>query len=148
METVVTWDKKGMMHFSATAESGHTVEMDAVKAGGGDEQGFSPKALLLIALGGCTAMDVLPILRKMRQEVTNYRLEIKGDVHDGHPRKFDRIVVEHVLEGHNLNQEMVDKAIHLSHDKYCSVSACLVGAVEVVMTSRLIEAAPAEAAVS
>jgi putative redox protein len=146
METVVRWDKKGMMHFSATAESGHTVEMDAVKAGGGDEQGFSPKALLLVALGGCTAMDVLPILRKMRQEVTDYHLEIKGTVHEGHPRKFDKIVVEHVLTGHNLSQEMVDKAIELSHHKYCSISASLAGAVEIEMTSRLIEAAPELAA--
>jgi putative redox protein len=143
MKTVVEWDKKGMMHFSATAESGHIVEMDAVKAGGGDEQGFSPKALLLVALGACTAMDVLPILRKMHQEVTGYQLEIKGMVHDEHPRKFDKIVVEHILTGHNLKQEMVDKAIALSHDKYCSVSASLTGPVKIEMTSRLVEAAPA-----
>lgn len=142
MNTVVEWDKKGMMHFSATAASGHTVEMDAVKAGGGDEQGFSPKGLLLVALGGCTAMDVLPILRKMHQEVTDYHLEIKGTVHEEHPRKFDKIVVEHVLTGHDLKQEMVDKAIALSHDKYCGISACLAGSVEIEMTSRLVEAAP------
>lgn len=143
METLVNWDKKGQMHFSALSENGHLVEMDAVKAGGGDEQGFSPKALLLIALGGCTAMDVLPILRKMRQEVIEYHLEIKGTIHDEHPHKFDKIVVEHVITGHNLNQEMVDKAIHLSHSKYCSVSACLQGSVEIVMTSRLLETMPA-----
>lgn len=143
METVVKWDKKGLMDFSATAESGHTVNMDAVKSAGGDEQGFSPKGLLLVALGGCTAMDVLPILRKMHQEVTDYQLEIKGTVHEGHPRKFDKIVVEHVLTGHNLNPEMVQKAIALSHDKYCSVSASLAGAVEIEMTSRIIELEPA-----
>ena len=142
METVVKWDKKGLMHFSAMSESGHTVEMDAVKAAGGDEQGFFPKTLLLVALGGCTAMDVLPILRKMHQEVTDYQLERKGTVHEGHPRKFEKIVVEHILTGHNLNPEMVQKAIALSHDKYCSVSASLAGSVEIEMTSRLIEAAP------
>ena len=147
METVVRWDKKGLMHFSATADSGHTVEMDAVKSGGGDEQGFSPKALLLVALGGCTAMDVLPILRKMRQEVTDYHLEIKGIVHEEHPRKFDKIIVEHVLTGHNLSQEMVDKAIDLSHHKYCSISASLQGSVEIEMTSRLLEAKAAPEAV-
>jgi putative redox protein len=140
MDTVVKWDKKGLMHFSALAESGHTVEMDAVKAAGGDEQGFSPKALLLVALGGCSAMDVLPILRKMRQEVTDYQLEVKGTIHQEHPHKFDKIVVEHVLTGYNLSQEMVDKAINLSHHKYCSISASLAGAVEIEMTSRLLEA--------
>ena len=142
METVVTWDKKGLLHFSATSESGHTVEMDGVKAAGGDEQGFFPKSLLLVALGGCTAMDVLPILRKMHQEVTDYHLEIKGTVHEGHPRKFDKIVVEHVLTGHNLDPEMVQKAINLSHHKYCSISASLAGSVEIEMTNRIIEAAP------
>lgn len=142
MTTVVKWDKKGLMHFSAAADSGHVVEMDAVKAAGGDEQGFSPKALLLIALGGCTAMDVLPILRKMHQEVTDYHLEIRGTVHEGHPRKFDKIVVEHVLTGYNLNPEMVHKAITLSHEKYCSISASLRGSVEIEMTNRLLEAEP------
>ncbi|HEX2910134.1 MAG TPA: OsmC family protein [Chloroflexia bacterium] len=142
METVVQWDKKGHMRFTAAAPDGFTVVMDAVKAAGGNEEGFFPKALLLVSLGGCTAMDVLPILRKMRQDVTDYRLEIKGTVHEEHPRKFDKIIVEHVLTGHNLSQEMVDKAIQLSHDKYCSVSASLKDSVEVVMTSRLIEAAP------
>ncbi len=142
MTTVVNWDKKGLMHFSAAAESGQVVEMDAVKSAGGDEQGFSPKALLLVALGGCTAMDVLPILRKMHQEVTDYHLEIKGVVHESHPHKFDKIVVEHVLTGHNLNPELVNKAITLSHEKYCGISASLRGSVEIEMTSRLLEAAP------
>jgi putative redox protein len=87
-------------------------------------------------------MDVLPLLRKMHQDVTDYSLEIKGTVHEDHPRKFDKIVVAHVLTGHCLDTEMVQKALNLSHHEYCSVSASLAGSVEIEMTTRLIELGP------
>jgi putative redox protein len=87
-------------------------------------------------------MDVIGMLRKMRQEVTGYRLEIKGWEQEEHPKKFDRIVVEHVIEGHNLNPDMVDRAVKLSHEKYCGVSASLAGSVQIQMTARLVETGP------
>lgn len=143
-EITVNWNSESSMSLEATAPSGHTVQLNAPPEHGGDGQGFSPKTLLLVALGGCTGMDVLSILRKMRQDVTSYHLEIKGWEHEEHPKKFDRIIVEHVITGRNLSPELVDKAIKLSHEKYCGVSASLAGAVEIEMTSRLIETPPLE----
>ncbi len=139
-EIRVNWTKVGPMQLSATAPSGQTVQLDSGVEFGGNGEGFSPKTLLLVALGGCTGMDVLSMLRKMRQDVTDYHLEIKGWEHEEHPKKFDRIIIEHVLEGHNLNQAMVDKAVRLSHEKYCGVSASLAGSVQIETTSRIVEA--------
>jgi putative redox protein len=139
-EINVTWTKAGPLNFEAVAPTGQVVQMDSRQEEGGSNLGFSPKTLLMVALGGCTGMDVLSILRKMRQDVTAYHLELKGWEEAEHPKKFDKIVVEHVIEGHNLNPEMVDRALRLSHEKYCGVSASLAGSVEIEMVSRLIEA--------
>ncbi len=138
-EIKVSWTKAAPLQLEATAPSGHQVVMDSGVEFGSKGEGFSPKTLLMVALGGCTGMDVLSMLKKMRQDVTGYHLEIKGWEHEEHPKKFDRIIVEHVIEGHNLNQAMVDKAVKLSHEKYCGVSASLAGSVEIEMTSRLVE---------
>jgi putative redox protein len=140
-EITLSWNPESPMLLEATDPNGITVSLDSSPEFGGQGRGVSPKIMLMLALGGCTGMDVLSLLRKMRQDVTGYQLEIKGWERIEHPQKFDRIIVEHVLTGHNLNQAMVDKAISLSHHKYCGVSASLAGSVEIEMTSRLIEAA-------
>lgn len=139
-EVTINWNHAGAMRLESTDPNGFKITMDAPPDVGGDSQGVSPKTLLLMSLGGCTGMDVLSILRKMRQDVTDYHLEIKGWEHDEHPKKFDRILIEHVVSGHNLNKEMIDKAVKLSHEKYCGVSASLAGAVQIEVSSRLIEA--------
>lgn len=138
-QIIVNWNGAGPLRFEATGPSGHRVELDSTLEHGGDEQGFSPKTLLLVALGGCTGMDVLSMLRKMRQDVTGYHLEISGQEQTEHPKKFEHILVEHVVEGRNLNPAMIDKAIRLSHEKYCGVSASLAGSVEIEMVIRLVE---------
>jgi putative redox protein len=139
-EVSLRWDQAGPLRFEAYGPNGHRVQLDSSVEGGGEGDGFSPKSLLLIALGGCTGMDVLSILRKMRQDVTAYSVEVRGWEHDQHPKKFDHVIIEHVVEGHQLNQEMVDRAIKLSHEKYCGVSASLAGSVEIEVASRLVEA--------
>src|SRR5689334_24743252 len=101
-EINVTWTKAGPLNFEATAPTGQIVQMDSSVDSGGSNLGFSPKTLLMVALGGCTGMDVLSMLRKMRQDVTAYHLELKGWEEAEYPKKFDKIVVEHVIEGHNL----------------------------------------------
>jgi len=138
-EIVVKWNPIGALQFEATDARNHRVILDGSPEHGGDEQGFSPKTLLLIALGGCTGMDVISMLRKMRQDVAGYQLEIKGWEQTEHPRKFERIIIEHTIEGYNLNQAMVDKAVKLSHEKYCGVSASLAGSVQIEMVSRLVQ---------
>lgn len=139
-EVEVIWNKKaGPYRLESQAPGGFRLEMDNELEHGGSGEGFSPKNLLLISLAGCTGMDVLSTLRKMRQEVTGYRLAVKGWEHNEHPRKFDKILVEHIIEGRNLNPAMVNRALKLSHEKYCGVSASLAGAVEIEMTARLVE---------
>ena len=139
-EISLNWKPESPLLFEATGPNGIKVSLDSPVSSGGEGRGFSPKILLMLALGGCTGMDVISMLRKMRQDVTDYHLEIKGWERTEHPQKFDRIIVEHVLTGHNLSQEAVDRAIKLSHEKYCGVSASLAGSVEIEMTSRLVEA--------
>ncbi len=138
-EIIVKWDGTQGLHFGAVSANGATVALDSMAEYGGPIPGFSPKTLLLTALGGCTGMDVLSILRKMRQNVRSYQVEIKGWEHEEHPKKFDRVTVEHVVEGHGLSQELVDRAIKLSHEKYCGVTASLAGSVEITMVARLVE---------
>ena len=141
-EISVNWNPSGAMRFEAAAPNGYTVIMDTIPQFGGNGEGMIPKDVLLSALGGCTGMDVISILRKMRQEVTGYRIQLRGEEHTEHPKKFDRIVVEHIIEGYKLNPEQVAKAVQLSHEKYCTIAASLAGSVEIEMTYQIIEAAP------
>jgi putative redox protein len=90
-----------------------------------DGEHFSPMQVLLAALGGCTGMDVVSILKKMRQDVTGYRIEVDGTRADDHPRVWTEITVRHIVEGNNLSREMVERAVSLSEEKYCSVAAML-----------------------
>jgi putative redox protein len=85
----------------------------------------SPVEMLLVALGGCHAMDVIAILRKRRQRVTGYEVEVAGERRDAHPRAFTRIEILHRLRGRDLSPRAIEDAIHLSHTKYCSVQASL-----------------------
>ena len=113
------------MTFHGSSNSGYTLKMDSDSSVGGDNSGFRPMELLLIGLGGCTAMDVLSILRKKRQDVRGYRIEVGGTQMDGHPNAFTRMDVTHVLEGGDLDVDAVRRAIELSATKYCAVGATL-----------------------
>ena len=92
----------------------------------------TPMELLLIALGGCTAVDVASILKKKRERVTDYRVEVRGTRREEHPRAFTRMEVRHVLRGRDLSERAVASAIELSETKYCSVAATLRAGVEIV----------------
>jgi len=92
----------------------------------------TPVELLLIALGSCTAVDVVSILAKKREKVTNYRVEVTGTRAADHPRKFTKMEVRHILRGHNLSAKAVEQAIELSEEKYCSVAATFRPTVEIV----------------
>ena len=113
------------MTFRAAAESGHTLVLDAAPEVGGREQGPRPMELLLLGLGGCTGMDVISILRKMRQEVTAYQVRLHADRAQEHPKVFTSIVVEHVVHGRAVDPASVRRAIELSATRYCSASAML-----------------------
>src|SRR3989442_1112702 len=108
--------------FVAITPSGHAQTLDVSS---GRSAASGPLELLLIALGGCTAADVISILQKKREQVTHYRVEVRGHRRDEHPRSFKHIEVRHLLRGRNLSASAVERAIELSDTKYCSVSATL-----------------------
>ncbi|HEX6542840.1 MAG TPA: OsmC family protein [Ktedonobacterales bacterium] len=113
------------MAFIAEAGSGHTVMLDAAEHGGGHDLGFRPMELLLVGLSGCTAMDVISILRKKRQEVTAYEVRVRGERAEDHPMVFTEITVEHIVTGHQVSPEAVARAIELSETRYCGAGAML-----------------------
>jgi putative redox protein len=136
-ELNLDWNPKSPLLFEAEGDNGKKMQMDGTVAAGGEGKAFSPKQMLMFSLAGCTGIDVLGILRKMRQEVTGYRLIIKGWEEEEWPKAFTKLVVEHVVSGPNLSQESVDRAVKLSHEKYCGVSASLENPVEVEMFGRI-----------
>jgi len=117
--------------FIATTPSGHAqvLDTDSKRA-----SAASPMELLLIALGSCTAVDVVSILYKKRERVTSYEVEVRGERRDEYPRGFRTLEVHHILRGHDLSARAVETAIRLSEEKYCSVAASLRPAAEI--TSR------------
>jgi putative redox protein len=115
----------GPMRFDVTTGSGHTVALDVVAAEGGADSGPSPMELLLVALAGCTGMDVISILRKMRQQVSGYEVHVHGARAETHPRVFTQITVEHIVTGHAMDEAAVRRAVELSESTYCGVSNTL-----------------------
>lgn len=127
----VAIDLAGRMHFVAAGEDGIAVDLDTTPEHGGENQGLRPMELLLIGLGGCTAMDVLSILRKKRQDVTGYRVEVSGETRDAYPRIFTQIAIKHIVTGRTISPEAVRRAIELSEGKYCPAYAMLKEAAEI-----------------
>lgn len=131
----------GGMAFRGVAGSGHELDLDASPEGGGADQGFRPMELLILGLAGCTGMDVISILRRMRQEVTGYEVRVSGERAVEHPRVFTRIAVEHAVRGHGLSPRSVARAVELSSTRYCSASAMLEKTATVEHTFRIEEEA-------
>ena len=109
------------MRFIGRSGSGHVVALDS-SAG---DTGMRPAELIPLALAGCTAMDVISILRKKRQDVRHYEVEATGEQEADHPNAFTRIDVRHVIDGPEIDVQAVRRAIELSATKYCSVGATL-----------------------
>lgn len=127
------------MAFSARTGSGFTLTLDAASDVGGNDRGPRPMELILLGLGGCTAMDVISILRKMRQEVTGYEVLLRGERVAEHPKVYQTIVVEHVVRGRRLKPDAVRRAIELSNTRYCPASAMLRKTARIDVTYRLID---------
>ncbi len=123
MKATIKWT--GEASFSGRADSGHVVIMDGAPEFGGRNRGVRPMEAVLIGFGGCTAFDVISILRKSRQEVSDCRAEIEAQRADSAPKVFTRIHVHFVVSGKSLNAKKVARAIELSATKYCSASAML-----------------------
>ena len=122
--------------FIGVAPSGHA---QAVETNSKRNRAATPMELLLIALGSCTGIDVISILKKKRQRVTDYRIEVSGERRDDYPRSYTRLNVKHIVRGHGLSEAAVARAIELSDQKYCSVAATLRGSAEIVTSYEIVE---------
>ncbi|MEQ6389356.1 OsmC family protein [Bacillaceae bacterium S4-13-58] len=122
MNTTIKWN--GDMAFSSTTPSGHELKMDASEEVGGKNTGARPTELLLNAVAGCTGIDIISILKKMRLDPTSFSMDVEGDRADDHPKRFTKIHIHYTLEG-DLPEDKVIRAIELSTEKYCSVSHSL-----------------------
>lgn len=116
----VTVEWEGKMKFSATDESGHTITMDAPIAAGGDNTAPTPLSLILMSVAGCSGIDVVSILDKMKVTVECFNIEVEGDRVDDNPKVFKTITVVYKFKGEDLPQDKVERAVKLSVDKYCS----------------------------
>ena len=120
------------LQFVATDDMGHSIRMDVSKLSGGEDSGFSPMQLLLVALGGCTGMDIMYVMKKQRQLVNNFEVLVSGERVKNPPQVYKDIEVVYKIKGKNLQEKAVKRAIKLSEDKYCSVRAMLNTKVRVV----------------
>ena len=124
MKKTITVDWKQKMAFEANID-GHKIMLDASPGVGGENRGPTPKPLLLVSLGGCTAMDVISIAKKMRQKISSFEVELTGDIEDEFPKPFTAIHLIYRFKGKDLDRDKLDKAVNLSQDRYCGVSATL-----------------------
>lgn len=122
MNTSIKWD--GKLAFSGITPSGHELKMDTAESLGGQNSAPTPVELLLNAVAGCTAIDIVLIIEKMRLKLTSFEVEVSGDRAEEHPKRFTDIHLHYILGG-ELDVEKVRKAIKLSKDKYCSVAHSL-----------------------
>lgn len=112
----------GNMKFDATV-SGHHIVMDALPAVGGNDEGARPKELMLASLAGCTGMDVVSILKKMRIEPEWFNIKVEAEMTEEHPKHYTSMHIIYQFKGEGLETDKLQKAIEMSQDRYCGVSA-------------------------
>ena len=137
MKVDVNWS--GGMAFEGHSDSDHKVMMDAGEAVGGMNRGARPMEMLLLGLGGCTSIDVMMMLNKSKQDVTDCRVEIEAERADDIPAVFTKIHVHFVVSGRNIKANRVERAIKLSADKYCSASVMLGKTAEITHDFEIVE---------
>ncbi len=123
MQCTVTW--RGEARFDAESGTGHTITMDGPEDHGGKNQGPRPMEMLLLGVGGCSAFDVVHILKKSRQDVTDCQAQIEATRVDEVPAVFDKIHIHFIVQGNKLKENQVKRAVELSAEKYCSASIML-----------------------
>ena len=138
MECTVKW--AGGMTFLAETASNHLVAMDGAPEGGGRNLAPRPMEMVLLGTGGCTAYDVVLILKKSGQDVTGCEVKLTSERAEADPKVFTRIHMHFVVRGHALKRNLVEHAIRLSHEKYCSASIMLGKTAEITKDFELLEA--------
>ena len=137
MKAQVTWN--GGMQFEGTADSGHKLILDSSPDVGGADSGFRPMELMAISLAGCTAMDVISILRKKRQEITAFEVKVDAPRAKEHPHVFTEMTVTYVLRGRGIDAAAVERAMQLSEEKYCPAQAMLRQSAPITLAYEIIE---------
>lgn len=132
----VTWNDK--MSFT-TNVNGHEIILDASENVGGEDKGPRPKPFMLVALGGCTGMDVISILKKMRVDVEGFNVKVEGEINDEHPKYYKKMHVIYEFQGKELPIDKLEKAVSLSEDRYCGVGVLYRMAVEVTSEIQIVD---------
>lgn len=135
-EVSIRWT--GNMAFESEV-NGHKLVLDAAKEFGGEDLGYRPKPLVMAALAGCTGMDVVSILKKMRVEYDGLEIKVEGDVADEHPKTYTALKLIYEFKGKDLPMEKLEKAVALSEQTYCGVWAMYKKAVPVTYEIRVVE---------
>ena len=138
MNATLKW--QGGMGFTAVANSNHQILLDSDASVGGQDEGPRPMELILMGLAGCTAMDVISIMRKKRQNVTGFEIETHAERAAEHPKVFTAVTIKYIFYGHEINPKAVERAIELSETRYCPAQAMLVQAAPITHTYEIIEA--------
>jgi len=123
MEAKVIWNNN--FAFTSTGSTGFNIPLGAEPSIGGDNDGFDPMELVAIGLAGCTAMDVISILLKKRQDVTAFKVQVHAERAVEFPKVFTNIIIEYIVEGYNVEPTAAERSIELSAAKYCPVQAML-----------------------
>jgi len=137
IEAKVKW--VGGIKFEGQSVFGLPIIMDGAKAAGGTENGYKPTELVLYAVAGCTGIDVVKILEKMRQILTDLEIEVRAYYPDEYPKPFNKVEIHYIFTGKGIEKNKVEQAIKLSEDKYCMVSQTLKGTAEVITSYEIRE---------
>ena len=138
MKATIKWT--GEIGFAGKAESGHTIRMDGAPEAGGQNKGSRPMEVVLIGMGGCTAFDVVHILRKSRQEITDCIAELEAQRAETDPKVFTHIHIHFIVTGKDLDPKKIQHAIELSATKYCSASIMLAKTAKITHDFEIIDA--------
>ena len=139
MECRVSWLGNGGMAFSAETGSGHRVTMDGPPEAGGKNSAPRPMELILAGTGGCSAFDVVLILQRSRQAVSGCEVSVKAERAESDPKVFTKMNLHFLVKGSNLDPSKVERAIALSHDKYCSATAMLGKTAEITYSFEVVQ---------
>jgi putative redox protein len=137
MDAIVKWH--GKMSFTGSAETGFEVPLDTYPEFGGENDGFRPMELMAISLAGCTAMDVISILKKKRQDVTDFEVIVKTARAEEHPKVFTEAEINYHITGQGVDEKAVRRAIELSANRYCPAQGMLAKVFPICLTYRLYE---------
>ncbi len=137
MDVMLNW--KGKMAFEGTSESGFVQKMDADSVVGGENNGARPMEFIALGLAGCTGMDVISILQKKKQPVTDFQVNVHAELADEHPKVFTQAVIEYQVTGRGVDDAALLRAIELSAEKYCPAQAMLSKAFPIRMIFRILD---------